>query len=68
MTRDSRKMRIWTRYFDSKLSRSNGRRVPKEASIPNPSLDAIIWAARDAVAVKGIRPVFFQCICMPVIK
>ncbi|MFQ3321217.1 MAG: signal recognition particle subunit SRP19/SEC65 family protein [Candidatus Poseidoniales archaeon] len=55
MTRDSRKMRIWTRYFDSKLSRSNGRRVPKEASIPNPSLDAIIWAARDAGISKMKR-------------
>jgi signal recognition particle subunit SEC65 len=46
MTRDSRKMRIWTRYFDSKLSRSNGRRVPKEASI---------WAARDAGISKMKR-------------
>lgn len=55
MTRDSRKMRIWTRYFDSKLSRSNGRRVPKEASIPNPSLDAIVWAARDAGISKMKR-------------
>jgi signal recognition particle subunit SRP19 len=55
MTRDSRKMRIWARYFDSKLSRSNGRRVPKEASIPNPSLDAIIWAARDAGISKMKR-------------
>ena len=55
MTRDPRKMRIWTRYFDSKLSRSNGRRVPKEASIPNPSLDAIVWAARDAGISKMKR-------------
>ncbi|MBT4391745.1 MAG: hypothetical protein HOJ64_01045 [Euryarchaeota archaeon] len=55
MTRDPRKMRIWTRYFDSKLSRSNGRRVPREASIPNPSLDAIVWAARDAGISKMKR-------------
>ena len=47
MTADKSKMTIWTRYFDSKLSRSEGRRVPKEASIPSPSLDSIVWAARD---------------------
>ena len=47
MTADKSKMTLWTRYFDSKLSRSEGRRVPKEASIPNPSLDSIVWAARD---------------------
>ena len=47
MTADKSKMTLWTRYFDSKLSRSEGRRVPKEASIPNPSLDALVWAARD---------------------
>nr|ANV81102.1 signal recognition particle protein Srp19 [uncultured Candidatus Thalassoarchaea sp.] len=47
MTADKSKMTLWTRYFDSKLSRSEGRRVPKEASIPSPSLDSIVWAARD---------------------
>ena len=47
MTADKSKMPLWTRYFESKLSRSEGRRVPKEASIPNPSLDALVWAARD---------------------
>ncbi len=55
MTRDPRKIKIWTRYFDSKLTRSSGRRVPKEASIPNPTLDAIIWAARDAGISKMKR-------------
>ena len=40
MTADKSKMTLWTRYFDSKLSRSEGRRVPKEASIPGPSLDS----------------------------
>ena len=47
MTADKSKMTLWTRYFDSKLSRSEGRRVPKEASFPNPSLDSVVWAARD---------------------
>jgi len=55
MTADKSKMIIWTRYFDSKLSRSEGRRVPKEASIPNPNLDAIVWAARDVGLSKMKR-------------
>ena len=55
MTADKSKMIIWTRYFDSKLSRSECRRVPKEASIPNPSLDAIVWAARDVGLSKMKR-------------
>ena len=55
MTADKSKMILWTRYFDSKLSRSEGRRVPKEASIPNPSLDAIVWAARDVGLSKMKR-------------
>jgi signal recognition particle subunit SEC65 len=41
-------MWVWTGYFDSRLSRSAGRRVPSEASIPNPTLDSITWAARAA--------------------
>ena len=55
MTRDPTKMKIWTRYFDSKLSRSGGRRVPKEASIPNPTLEGIIWASKDAGISKMKR-------------
>ncbi len=41
-------MWVWTGYFDSRLSRSAGRRVPSEASVPNPTLDSIAWAARAA--------------------
>ena len=44
-------MTLWTGYFDSRLSRSNGRRVPKQASIPKPTLESVVWAARSA----GIR-------------
>jgi len=44
-------MTLWTRYFDSGLSRAQGRRVPKNASIPKPTLDSIVWAARNS----GIR-------------
>ena len=46
MPHDPSKMSVWTGYFDSKLSRSAGRRVPKEASVPNPSLEAVAWAAK----------------------
>ena len=55
MTADKSMLTLWTRYFDSKLSRSEGRRVPKEASIPNPSLDALVWAARDVGLSKMKR-------------
>ena len=44
-------MTLWTGYFDSRLSRSNGRRVPKQASIPKPTLESVVWAARSA----GVR-------------
>ena len=44
-------MTLWTGYFDSRLSRSDGRRVPKEASIPKPTLESVVWAARST----GIR-------------
>ena len=46
MPHDPSKMSVWIGYFDSKLSRSAGRRVPKEASVPNPSLEAVAWAAK----------------------
>ena len=51
MAGDPSKMTLWTGYFDSKLTRSSGRRVAKDASIPQPSLDALAWAAKKA----GIR-------------
>ena len=44
-------MTLWTGYFDSKLSRSEGRRVPRSSSIPKPTLEAVAWAARSA----GVR-------------
>ena len=46
MPRDASKMNIWTGYFDSRLSRSGGRRVPKEASVPKPTLETVAWAAK----------------------
>ena len=44
-------MTLWTGYFDSRKSRSDGRRVPRGASIPKPTLEAVVWAARST----GIR-------------
>ena len=54
MPHDPSKMSVWTGYFDSKLSRSAGRRVPKEASVPNPSLEAVAWAAK-AVGISKMK-------------
>ena len=65
MPHDPSKMSLWTGYFDSKLSRSSGRRVPREASVPNPTLETVAWAAksvgiskmkRDAEASHPSRP------------
>ena len=54
MPHDPSKMSVWTGYFDSKLSRSAGRRVPKEASVPNPSLEAVAGAAK-AVGISKMK-------------
>ena len=54
MPRDASKMNIWTGYFDSRLSRSGGRRVPKEASVPKPTLEAVAWAAK-AVGISKMK-------------
>ena len=51
MSGDPTKMTVWTGYFDSRVSRSGGRRVAKDASIPQPTLDAVAWAANKV----GIR-------------
>ena len=54
MPHDASKMSIWTGYFDSRLSRSAGRRVPKEASVPNPTLETVAWAAK-AVGISKMK-------------
>jgi len=54
MPRDASKMNIWTGYFDSRLSRSGGRRVPKEASVPKPTLEAVAWAAK-AIGISKMK-------------
>jgi len=42
---------VWPGYFDSKTSRRSGRRVSKNRSVANPTLDGLAFAARSA----GIR-------------
>ena len=42
---------VWPGYFDSKVSRRSGRRVSKNRSVANPTLDGLAYAARNA----GIR-------------
>lgn len=37
---------IYPEYFDSKLTRSEGRRVPKPMARESPSLDDVVRAAR----------------------
>ena len=43
--KDYNKQIIWLDYFDSSLSRSQGRRVPKNRTIKNPDLNNLISAA-----------------------
>ena len=42
---------VWPGYFDSKISRRSGRRVSKNRSVANPTLDGLAYAARSV----GIR-------------
>ena len=51
MSGDASRIRIWTGYFDARLSRSEGRRVSVKNAIPKPDLDSIALAARSL----GIR-------------
>jgi signal recognition particle subunit SRP19 len=37
---------IWPIYFDSRKSRTEGRRVPKKLAVPSPDIDAIAKAAK----------------------
>ena len=48
---DASRIMIWVGYFDSKLTRGQGRRVSKNCSIPNPNLEQLAYAAKSL----GIR-------------
>jgi len=42
---------VWPGYFDSKLSRRSGRRVPKDSAVSKPDLEQLVSAAKQL----GIR-------------
>jgi len=45
---------VWPGYFDTKLSRRSGRRVPKDASVVKPDLEGLFMAARE-LGLKKIK-------------
>ena len=45
---------VWPGYFDAKVSRRSGRRVPKDASVLKPDLEGLYLAARK-VGLKKIK-------------
>ena len=51
MAGDPSRISIWTGYFDSRLSRRQGRRVSRDCAIPNPNLEQLAYAAKSL----GIR-------------
>tara|TARA_B100000945_G_C20408148_1_gene611175 strand:+ start:926 stop:1423 length:498 start_codon:yes stop_codon:yes gene_type:complete len=53
---DSSKISIWTGYFDSRLSRSQGRRVSLSSSIPNPNLEQLAFATK-SLGVRKMKRV-----------
>ncbi|MCD6511595.1 MAG: signal recognition particle protein Srp19 [Thaumarchaeota archaeon] len=50
------KLVIWLDYFDSSLSRAEGRRVPISLATKNPNLDRLVKAAR----ALGYEPEGFE--------
>ena len=46
---------LWPGYFNSKLSRKQGRRVSKDSSVANPTLDTLALAARSVGLSKMKR-------------
>ena len=55
MEHNSDRVAIWPGYFNSKKSRSSGRRVPTDSSVPNPDLEGLLWAARKVGITKMKR-------------
>jgi signal recognition particle subunit SEC65 len=48
------RLSIWPGYFNAKLSRRKGRRVPKDASVIKPDLEGLFLAARK-VGLRKIK-------------
>ena len=45
---------VWPGYFDTRISRRNGRRVPKDSSVIKPDLEGLFLAARK-LGLKKIK-------------
>lgn len=45
---------VWPGYFDIKLSRRSGRRVPKDSAVTKPDLEGLFLAARE-VGLKKVK-------------
>jgi signal recognition particle subunit SRP19 len=54
--RGKRKIYIWPNYFDIRLSRKEGRRVPKKISTRTPEASKIFMAAKQL----GLNPITKQ--------
>lgn len=53
VSRGDRIVVIWPEYYDSKRSRSQGRRVPRKYAVPDPTLNEIAEAAKSL----GLNPI-----------
>ena len=51
--KDDKKYVIWPAYFDKRLSKKDGRRVPKSLAIEAPSIEKIVKVAQSL----GLNPV-----------
>ena len=53
VSREEGKLVLWPMYFDSSLTRANGRRIPKKNAIEKPLAENIAKAAKSL----GLNPV-----------
>ena len=49
---------VWPGYFDAKVSRRSGRRVPRDSSVLKPDLEGLFIASR-ALGLKKINSIFY---------
>ena len=47
---------VWPGYFDAKVSRRSGRRVPRDSSVLKPDLEGLFIASR-ALGLKKINSI-----------
>lgn len=61
VSRDGGKVVLWPRYFDNRLTRSEGRRVPAELAVKGPDAAWIASAAKKA----GFQPEIEETVTHP---